>query len=93
MNVQLLERAHDDLARELLRADRVTLADGLRDLDVKRDGRGVGVLEHDLVVSTAREDLGDHVTEPGEHLVARRVQDDPVEGDVVDEIPLQLVAA
>ena len=57
------------------------------------DGGRVGVLEHHLVVGAARQDLGDDVAEPGEHLVAGGVEDDPVEGDVVVEVALQLLAA
>jgi hypothetical protein len=37
--------------------------------------------------------LGHHVPEPREHVVAGGVQHDPVEGDVVDEVPLQPVPA
>ena len=87
-------RAPDgDLPGELLGAGRVALPDRLGDLDVQGDGGRVGVLEHDLVVGAAGEDLGDDVAEAGEHLVAGGVEDHAVEGDVVDEVAVQLVAA
>lgn len=56
------------------------------------DGGRVRVVEHHLVVGAAGEDLGDHVAEAGEHLVAGGAQHDTVEGDVVAQVPLQPVA-
>ena len=67
----------------------VALADRFGDLDVQGDGGRVGVLEHHLVMGAAGQHLRDDVAEPGEHLVARRVEDHPVEGDVVDQVVLQ----
>jgi hypothetical protein len=71
----------------------VPRADGLGDPDVQGDGGRVGVLEHHVVVRASGQDLGDDAAEAGEHLVAGRGQDDAVEGHVVEEVPLQLVAA
>ena len=71
----------------------VALADRLGDLYVQGDGGRVGVLEHDLVMGAAGQDLRDDVAEAGEHLVAGGLKDHPVERDVVDEIALQLMAA
>ena len=51
---------------------------------MESDRLRVGVLEHDLVVSTADEDLRDDIAEAGEHLIAGGVEDHPVEGHVND---------
>lgn len=82
-----------DLAGEPLGGLRVLFAYRFGDPDVQGHGGRVGVLEHHLVMGAAGEDLGDHVPEPGEHLVARGVQHHPVEGDVVAEVLLQPLAA
>ncbi len=57
------------------------------------DGGGVGVVEHHLVFGAPRQDLGDDVPEPGEHLVPGGVQHHAVERDVVLQIVVELMAA